>query len=63
MEFSEIEDEEFHGGKTYISVGEGGSKENKWILQYGDRAIWINTNIPLSDSQKKIIREKLLAVK
>lgn len=51
------------GGKTYISVGEGGSKENKWILQYGDRAIWINTNIPLSDSQKKIIREKLLAVK
>ena len=63
MEFSEIEDEGFHGGKTYISVGEGGSKENKWILQYGDRAIWINTNIPLSDSQKKIIREKLLAVK
>ena len=55
MEFSEIEDEGFHGGKTYISVGEGGSKENKWILQYGDRAI--------CDSQKKIIREKLLAVK
>ena len=62
MEFSRIEDEKLGAKAIYAVVGDEGAEENKRLLEYDDRIIWLNTNIPLNDSQKQTFSQKLLAV-
>lgn len=62
MEFSRIEDEKLGAKTIYAVVGDEGAEENKRLLEYDDRIIWLNTNIPLNDSQKQTFSQKLLAV-
>lgn len=60
-DFTPVEDEAFGAKEVYLKTVYTGMYST-WVLKYEDKAVLLDTDIPLSDRQKQIIGEKFITL-
>ncbi len=60
-DFTPVEDEAFGAKEGYLKTVNTGMYST-WVLKYEDKAVLLDTDIPLSDRQKQIIGEKFITL-